>query len=93
MGSLISVDKDLTSLDELLTIPISSFKASKVPSTYSHHLKLWRFYEDPSNSEGIVTSALNLTEPQSFKNKECYLVLLIYRRDSHLKFNGYPHTI
>ena len=93
MGSLISVDKDLTQLDDLLVMPISSFKQSKASSTHSHHLKLWRFYDDPQNPEGVITQAVNLTEPQAFKNKECYLVLLIYRKDSHLKFNGYPHTI
>jgi Dual specificity phosphatase, catalytic domain len=93
MGSLISVDRDLTQLEELLSAPVSLFKPSKVSMTHSHHLKLWRFCEDPQNSESILTQAVSLTEPQVFKNKECYLVLLIYRRDSHLKFNGYPHTI
>lgn len=93
MGSLISVDRDLTHLDDLLSISSSSFKSSKLSHPHSHHLKLWRFYEDPSSNESIQTQGVNLTEPQIFKNKECYLVLLIYKKDSQLKFNGYPHTI
>ena len=93
MGSLISVDRDLTQLDDLLSMPVSSFKPCKSPVPHSHHVKLWRFSEDSQNSDGILTQAVNLTEPQAFKNKQCYLVLIIYSKDSQLKFNGYPQTI
>ena len=93
MGSLISVDRDLTQLDDLLSAPVSSFKGSKVSVPHSHHVKLWRFSEDPQTSEGILTQAVSLTEPQAFKNKQCYLLLIIYRKDSPQKFDGYPHTI
>ena len=93
MGNFISVDIDLNELDDLLITPISLFKPSKIPCDLSQHLNIWRFFEDNQNPQGILTQAVNLTEPQIFNTKECYLVLLIYRRDSNTQFIGYPDTM
>lgn len=93
MGSLISVDREVTQLDDLINVTLGSFRPSKASAAHSHHIKLWRFQEDSSNSDMIQSHAVNLTEPQSFKNKECYLVLIVYHKDSEMKFNGYPHSI
>lgn len=90
MGSQISIDKQLTSLEELINPSIPQFKPVIVSASYSHHLKLWRFYEE---SGQIQVKPVSLAESQSFKSKECYLVLLIYKRDSESKFVEYPHTM
>ena len=90
MGSQISIDKQFTNLDELTGPNSPTFKPCIVSASHSHHLKLWRFYEENGS---IQSKPVNLTEPQSFKSKECYLVLLIYKRDSESKFVEYPHTM
>ena len=90
MGSQISIEKQLTSLEDLTNSSIPQFKPVIVLASYSHHLKLWRFCEE---SGQIQVKPVSLAEPQSFKSKECYLVLVIYKRDSESKFIEYPHTL
>lgn len=90
MGSQISIDKQFTNLDELTGPSSPTFKPCIVTASHSHHLKLWRFCEENGS---IQSKPVNLTEPQSFKSKECYLVLLIYKKDSGSKFIEYPHTM
>jgi hypothetical protein len=84
MGTKLSIDKQVSSLEDILRMDPRYFKRIRFenvsPHGIAHHLKLWRFggggSSEPVSLQQIKTSGF------SFKTDEAYLVLLIYRKDS-----------
>ena len=90
MGTKLSIDKHVSDLEEILSMNPSYFRKikfqNKSPMMISHHLKLWKFCEDPKNSRKFTTEPISLQQIKStgfaFRKQECYIVQLIYRSGS-----------
>ena len=66
----IRVDKQLTSLTDLLAIVpsmVSKISQNEIPD--QHYLKIWKFYEEHNDPETVRVTALPLFEKIEFKRK------------------------
>jgi len=85
MGQRISIDKHVSSLDDILEISSSYYSRVKfetqIPDSITQHLKIWKFTE--STSETVRCSPVPLFSLPKHKftlsSSECYLVIMIYR--------------
>lgn len=76
----IRVDKQLTSLTDLLAIVpsmISKISQNELPD--QHYLKVWKFYEEHNDPETVRVTALPLFEKIEFKRNEGYLGAVFYQ--------------
>ncbi|CAG9322140.1 unnamed protein product [Blepharisma stoltei] len=96
MGSTISIETQQSNLDELLSLSPSTFTKlgnEALLTDFSHHLRIWRFQEDPHNPDLIKSQPLSLSTAQTFKSQECYLVLLISHSGKDYSFEDHPGSI
>lgn len=91
MGTKLSIDKNVSGIDDILSMNPSYFRKikfeNKSPMMISHHLKLWKFSDDnPSSPNRFKTEPISLQQIKNtgfaFIKSECYIVLLIYRSGS-----------
>lgn len=81
MGSQVSVDKHVTALEDLIGVATAQYfkvksEFDKLPVVEPTHLRVWRFYEN--QTESIKTQALNLMSFEfRFKASDCYIVLVL----------------
>jgi hypothetical protein len=65
MGKNLSIDKHVSSLEELLEMSASYFNKvkfeSKISPSITQHLKIWRFSEDSSQIDGTKTTPVALS--------------------------------
>ncbi|EAS01558.2 dual specificity phosphatase domain protein (macronuclear) [Tetrahymena thermophila SB210] len=101
MGSKISIDKYVSQLDDILQLNPKKLEQvnleSKIPESITQNIKIWRFYEEESK---ILNSAISLQNLQNsnftFLSKECYVVLVVYRRSKDQDKNtfvSFPHSM
>ena len=97
MGTKLSIDKNVSDLDDILMMNPAYFRKikfeNKCPEDIACHLKvrkkikakLWKYYEKHKYKKEIVSEAISLkaikTTAFSFKPLESYVVLLIYRKN------------
>ena len=90
MGTKQSIDKNVSDIEDILSMNPSYFRKikfeNKSPMMISHHLKLWKFSEDLQNNKKFCTEPISLQQIKNtgftFKKHECYIVQLIYRSGS-----------
>ncbi|KAL4486727.1 hypothetical protein ABPG72_022202 [Tetrahymena utriculariae] len=101
MGSKISIDKYVSQLDDILQLNPKKLEQvnleSKIPESITQNIKIWRFYEEENK---ILNSAISLQNLQNsnftFLSKECYVVLVVYRRSKDQDTNtfvSFPHSM
>eukprot|EP00347_Sterkiella_histriomuscorum_P011735 403371304 len=103
MGTKISIDKHVSTLDDILEMPPSYFDKikfeSKISQNITQHLKIWKFSEDKRKFDSVKSTPVQLHNLQNsgffFSSEDAYLILLVYKAGSEAQSDlvSFPHSL